>query len=103
MRAFDARVEQLFEGLEQDALQVDGQRQQPVEKSGDRGQLVAEASLVHERKSGRLFEGRERAALDLAARDQGVELAQSAARIVGLRDCLRAGTAPALRFAVARA
>ena len=36
-RALDAGGEQLFEGSEEHVLQVDGEREQPVEESGDGG------------------------------------------------------------------
>ncbi len=35
-RPVDPRLQELFEGREQDALQFDGQRQQAIEEGGDR-------------------------------------------------------------------
>ena len=77
----DLGVKQLLEGREQDALKLDGQRQQPVEEGGDRRQIVFDAIVVHQLQAGRCLEPLKRAALDLAAHDQKVELAQ---RITGI-------------------
>ena len=42
-RALDPRGQQLLERGEQDVLQIDGQRQQPIEEGGDRRQLILDA------------------------------------------------------------
>jgi hypothetical protein len=42
-RTLDASGQQLLECRERDVLQVDGQRQQPIEEGGDRRQLVPDA------------------------------------------------------------
>ena len=55
-RAFDAGGQQLLERREQHVLQVDGQRQQPVEEGGDRRQLVLDAVGVHQLQAGRILE-----------------------------------------------
>ena len=80
-RALDPGVQQLLEGGEQNALEVDGQRQQPIEEGGDRRQLVPDPVGVHEREARGLLERLERAAFDLAASEQKVELAQGVARV----------------------
>jgi hypothetical protein len=92
----------LLEGGEQDALKLDGQRQQPVEEGGDRRQLVLDAVVVHQLQAGGGLEALERAALDLAAHEQEIELAQRIAGI-GIPDCPRAGTGPGRRSGAGRA
>ena len=42
-RALDPGVQELLEGGEENALKVDGQRQQPIEEGGDRRQFVLDA------------------------------------------------------------
>src|SRR3546814_12428882 len=72
----------------QDVLEVDGQRQHPVEEGGDRRQFVLETIAVAERQSCRRLESPERTALDLAAVEQTVKLAQrSEERRVG-KECV---------------
>src|SRR3546814_18981801 len=73
----------------QDVLEVDGQRQHPVEEGGDRRQFVLETIAVAERQSCRRLESPERTALDLAAVEQTVKLAQGVARIPGFQIVLR--------------
>jgi hypothetical protein len=46
------RLSKLLEGGEQDALQLDGQRQQAVEEGGDRRQFVLDAVRVHQLQAG---------------------------------------------------
>ena len=46
-------VSKLLERREQDVLQFDGQRQQPVEESGDRRQLVLDPIAVGQLQAGR--------------------------------------------------
>src|SRR5690606_24341839 len=84
-RALDPGVQQLFEGGKQDALKLDGQRQQPVEKGGDRRQIVLDAGRIHQLQAGGGFEAVERAAFDLAADQQEIELAQRVAGIMALQ------------------
>jgi hypothetical protein len=60
----------LLESREQYALQVDRQRQQAIEKGGDRRQLVADAVVVYQTEAGGALEELERAAVDFAADDQ---------------------------------
>ena len=67
-RALDPRGQQLLERGEQDVLQIDGQRQQPIEEGRDRRQLVLDAVGVGQLQPGRVLERLKRAALDLAAR-----------------------------------
>lgn len=92
-------IEKLLEGGEQYALQVDRQRQQPIEKGRDRRQLVADARVVHQAEAGGALEELERAAIDLAADDQQVKLAQRVARVgafeivLGSEEALSAGLA----------
>src|SRR3546814_10726903 len=80
---------QILERREQDVLEVDGQRQHPVEEGGDRRQFVLETIAVAERQSCRRLESPERTALDLAAVEQTVKLAQGVARIPGFQIVLR--------------
>ena len=102
-RALDAGREQLFEGGEQDVLQLDGQRQQPVEEGGDGRQLVAQTALVRQPEAGRIFERVQRASFHLALEQQQIELAQRIARIgafqivLGPEETLAAGLALAAR------
>ena len=100
-RALDPRREQLLEGAEQHALQLDGQRQQPVEEGGDRRQLVLDAIGVHQLQAGRRLEALERAAFDLAAHDQQIELAQRVAGIVAFQIVLGPEQALAAGLALA--
>ena len=83
--AFDAGGEQLFERGEQHVLQVDRERQQPVEEGGDRRQLILDAVGIHELQPRRVFEGLKRAAFDLAAHEQMIELAQRIAPVVAFQ------------------
>jgi hypothetical protein len=73
-RALDARRQQLLEGTEQHALQRNGQCEQAIEEGGDRRQLVLDAIGIHQLETRRRLETLERAALDLAAYDQQIEL-----------------------------
>ena len=67
-RAFDPGAQQILEHAEQRVLQIDGQRQQPVEESGDRRQVLTQGSvLVGQAQPGGILERLERAAFDLAA------------------------------------
>ena len=47
-RTGDLCIEQLFERLEQDPLQVQGHGEQPVQKRRDRRQLILDAIAVHQ-------------------------------------------------------
>ena len=96
-RALDRARAATLERVEQDVLQVDGQRQQPVEERRDRRQLVLDAVGVGELKPGRVLEDLQRTALDLALYEKEIELAQRVARIVDFPDCPRRGTGPARR------
>ena len=80
-RALDAGVHELLERREQNVLEIDGERQQPVEEGGDRRQLVFEAIAVGEFQPGRVLENSKRAALDLARDQQDIELAQGVAGV----------------------
>ena len=78
-RALDLGAQQLLEHAEQRVLQIDGERQQPVEEGRDRRQLLAQAAvLVGQMQAGRVLESLQRAALDLAGEQQQIELAQAA-------------------------
>ena len=55
-RAFDAGGEQLLEGCEQHALQLNGQSEQAIEEGRDRRQLVLHAVLIHQAQARRLLE-----------------------------------------------
>ena len=99
-RALDAGAQKVLEHLEQGVLQRDGQRQQPVEEGRDRRQVLAQSAvLVGQPQPGRGFEGLQRAAFDLAAVDQHIELAQRRAAmdgfqiVVGAEQPLAAGLA----------
>ncbi|TWG96282.1 hypothetical protein L598_002700000120 [Mesorhizobium sp. J18] len=72
---FDLRIQQLLEGGEEDALKLDGECQESVEEGGDRGQLVLDAIGIHQLQAGGGLKAVERAALDLAAHQQQIELA----------------------------
>ena len=74
-RAFDTGGQELLERREQDVLQVDGQRQQPIEEGGDRRQLVPDAGAVGQLQPRRVLERAQRAPLDLAHDQQDIELA----------------------------
>ena len=62
-RALDPRGQQLLERGEQDVLQLDGQRQQPVEEGRDRRQLVLDAVGVGQLQAGRVLEASEASSL----------------------------------------
>ena len=80
----------ILEHAEQRVLQVDGQRQQPVEEGRDRRQVLTQAAvLVGQPQPGRVLERLERAAFDLAAEQQHIELAQRGAAIVGFEIVVR--------------
>src|SRR5690606_14200398 len=98
-RALHTGVEKLLEGGEQDALQLDGERQQPVEEGGDRRKIVLDAVGVHQLEAGGGLEAFERAALNLAAHDQHVELAQAVAGVRAFQIVL--GTEQALAASLA--
>ena len=71
--AFDPGAKQILEHAEQRVLQVDGQRQQPVEESGDRRQVLTQGSvLVGQAQPGGILERLERAAFHLAAEQQHI-------------------------------
>src|SRR3546814_16155258 len=73
----------------------------PVEEGGDRRQFVLETIAVAERQSCRRLESPERTALDLAAVEQTVKLAQGVARIPGFQIVLRSEPALAAGLALA--
>ncbi len=99
-RSFDARVEQLLEGDEEQVLHRDPERQDAVQELRDRRQFLAQrAVLVDEIEPGRVLEIAERAALDLPGVKQLVELAQCRLGVgafeivVGAEQALAAGLA----------
>ena len=102
-RALDLGLEQLLEGGEEGALKLDGQGQQAVEEGRDRRQLVLDAARIHQLQAGGRLEALEGAALDPAAHDQDIELAQGGARVgafqivLGPEQALAAGLALAAR------
>ena len=66
--AFDPGRQQALEGLEQDVLHGNGERQHPVEEGRDGRKLVLEPAVtVEQRQAGGCFELPERTAIDLAA------------------------------------
>ena len=80
-----------------------GQRQQPVEEGRDRRQLLAQRPVaIGQLEPGRRLELLQRAALDLAGEEHGIELAQRSAGIgalqivLGPEQALAAGLALAL-------
>ena len=77
----DARGEQLLEGGEENVLQFNRQREQPIEKRRDRRQLVLEPTGVGEFEAGGVLEGAERAILDFPGVEQAIKLAQG---VVGI-------------------
>ena len=101
-RAFDARLEELLEDLEDRVLQGDRQRQDAVEEGGDGRQLVPEPALIRQREAGRILKLVQAAGRDLAGEQQHVELAQRIAGVmrfqivVGAEQALPAGLALAL-------
>ena len=96
--ALDLRAQQILERAEQHVLQVDGEREQPVEEGRDRRQFFAQRAVgIGQVKPGRGLEFPERTAFDLAGIEQRVELAQRRAAIDRIRDCPRGGTAPGRR------
>ncbi len=98
-RALDTGGQELLERREQDVLQVDGQRQQPIEEGSDRRQLVLDAGAVGELEAGCILERGQRAPFDLTHDQQDIELAQRVAGVValqivfGLEQALAAGLA----------
>ena len=100
-RAFDASGEQLLECGEQDVLQVDGERQQPVQEGGDRRQLVLDAVGIHQLQAGRVLERLERATLHLAANKQMIELTQRVAAVMAFEIVLGPEQALAAGLALA--
>ncbi|CAM5632847.1 hypothetical protein SSCI18S_05682 [Sphingobium scionense] len=101
--ALDLGVEELLKGRKQDALQFDSERQQPVEEGSDRRQLILDAVVVHQLQAGGVLEHLQRAAIDLAADQQQVKLAERVARIVRFQIVLGPGTGPGLRSGAGRA
>src|SRR3546814_10411182 len=89
LRSLDTLGQQILERREQDVLEVDGQRQHPVEEGGDRRQFVLETIAVAERQSCRRLESPERTALDLAAVEQTVKLARSEEHTSELQSLMR--------------
>ena len=82
--ALDLGAQQILEHAEQPVLQIDSQREEPVEKGGDRRQILAQAAVaIGQPQAGRVLERLQRAALDLAAVKQEIELAQRRAAIDG--------------------
>ena len=82
-RPFNPGPEQTLERREQDVLHREGERQHPVEESGDRRQFVlqpAGAAIGNLQPGGRL-EGADRTAFDLARYQQKIKLAQ---RVLGI-------------------
>ena len=74
-RALDLGCEQAFEHLEEPVLQRDRQRQQPVQEGRDRRQILAQRPVaVGQLEPGRRLELLQRAALDLAGEEHGIEL-----------------------------
>nr|WP_247393234.1 hypothetical protein [Bradyrhizobium sp. 35] len=68
--------------VKQNVLKIDREREQPVQETRDRWQVIPETINVRELQAGRILEPLERAALDLAARHQRVELAQRVAALL---------------------
>ena len=55
--ALDLGAQKILEYLEERVLQVDGQREQPIEEGGDRRQVLAQAAVaVGEPQAGRVLE-----------------------------------------------
>ena len=102
-RALDASGQQLLEGGEEDVLQLDGERQQPVEEGRDRRQLVLQPIGIRQLQAGRVLKPLERAAVDLAPRPAACRAGATHRGRSGFRDCPRAGTGPALRSGAGRA
>jgi hypothetical protein len=76
-RGFDARVEQLLEGDEEQVLHRDPERQDAVQEPRDRRQLFPErAVLVDEIEAGSVLQRGQRAAVDFPGVKQLVELPQ---------------------------
>src|SRR5262249_27961188 len=99
----DPSPQQAVEHAKQRVLQVDAEREQPIEKGGDRRQVLAQAPVaIGQPQTGRVLERVERAALDFACEEQEIELAQGGARIdrfeivVGAEQALAAGLTLAL-------
>src|SRR6185436_8945719 len=67
-RALDASGQQLLEGGEEDILQLDGERQQPVEEGRNGRQLVLQPIGIRQLQAGRVLKPVERATVDLAPR-----------------------------------
>ena len=77
-RNFDVGLDPGLQRGEQSVLLVDGQRQQAVEELRHRRQLLLETALPGELQPGGLLEVSEGPALDVAAPERDVELAQCA-------------------------
>src|SRR5258708_2372227 len=101
-RALDPCAQQLLERRKQDVLEIDSQRQQPVEEGSDWRLLVLDAVVMGELHPGRILERLKRTIPDLAGDEQQIELAQRVARVVtfeivfGAEQALPAGLALSL-------
>ena len=93
-RALDASGQQLLEGGEENILQLDGERQQPVEEGRNGRQLVLQPIGIHKLQAGRVLKPFERTAVDLASRQQHVELTQGIPAVLAFEIVL--GTEQAL-------
>ena len=81
---FDALRQKLLEGSKQDALHRNRQRQQAIEESRDRGQIVLQTVVIYEAEAGGILKGSKRAPRHIAAIDAAVELPQCVAGIRAL-------------------
>ena len=99
--AFDACGQQLLERREQHVLQIDGQRQQAIEKGSDRRQLVLDAVGVHQLQTGGVLQGLKRAAVHLTPDQKHVELPQRVAPVVAFEVILGPEQALAASLALA--
>ena len=101
--ALDPGARQTLEHAEQRVLQIDGQREEPIEKGGDRREILAQAAVaIGQSEAGRVLERLKRAALDLACVEQDIELAQRCPAVdgfeivIGAEQTLAAGLTLAL-------
>jgi len=82
--AFDLGLEQIVEHAKQRVLQVDGEREQPIEEGCDRRQVLTQAAvIIGQPQAGRVLERLQRAAVDLPHIEQEIELAERRPRIDG--------------------
>jgi len=85
----NALFEQLLKSGEQDTLHSNCKRQETIQESGDRRQVVFEAVVITKAGASGLFKGHERTARRIAAMKAAIELPQRIASVGRLEVVLR--------------